>query len=408
MDRDASTYTQHLMALRRQIGLDWKNGQPRAEYAADNLTDLLEAVALPNMARRLARTVAQETPDGSPLSQQASQWWLNNLASDTQTDADAQCRELIAAHHLCEGKPSTQTLIANSLSDFFRQDLARLGEAGFRPVTFSLLHSRANVPVPVYRLALNAFVRGLPDAYARAPEITAHACASLSAELGREELQQQAVAMLSRLRRPALAALHLMARQHAQTGRLRDGIAQAYRQSLITEAANDPSAIWEELHYLKRKDQQGDPVVLAASQLPVSEVFTALLRREPHHAAAHAASDITNLQDTAERRHALIRYQQVAHDLSPVQALSYLGALHGRLAFEEDLLRPSRVGLIVRYQQLTSDEQATQKEQLCDQARGDSELRVALCNAERKEELPKIDKPLKKLLRRIGTWLAPE
>lgn len=371
MPHDAVTYTQHMQQLQKQVRLDWQHGEPRSDYARENIADLLEQAPTPEMARQLARAVSMHAPTNSSLELAATSWWLKNLGQPSTAPTE-QLRELLIGYEELKARPLAVTEVLAATRSFFHHDLSSVKDSAPIPLTLALLKGE-DVPVPIYAQALDTFTRLLPLTFAQAPATIAASCAELSAELGSTELQKIASEQLGELSSGSLKTLSKLALAYPGTEVLQQGIVREYRARLLADAYLNPAEAWENLLHQRRE--------LPSAILPVREVFTELARQQPAQAASEAALELADLPDSAQRHARLADYQQIAASLAAEPAVQFLAELHGRVAFEADLLRPSRAGLLAQFGRLGQQERQLLLEPLCSSARGDSLLRNAICNA---------------------------
>ncbi len=199
-------------------------------------------------------------------------------------------------------------------------------------------------------------------------------------------------ALLPRLESLNLLELSLLTTQlnpratHAPP--LRHAIKDRYLEQLRYICQLDPEVGAMTLRVLLERESKGQAIPVRAADIPVSVVFTPLAREQSFDAALDAAFLLKSLPETSERSRLLTDFQGMAGTLPHTPALTFLAVLHEHLCAEPDLIRASRRGLVQRFTQLTEQQRPPYLAALTEICRSDTLLRVALCNAERKNPPP--------------------
>ena len=400
----AEQATAYLQRLTTQIGRDYNQGQPTHGYAADTLTGLLDEFSPARFARTTClQVISHEQHEQrlhAPLAQTLNQWWLSSLAAERRANdtgipdfpasqiPDLHHSELTTALDIFGDQSPVSTPIIQALATLHDESITaslRTNEL-FSNLTLRAMEDE-DISPPVFRTLQHVLVQRMPDIAKSDPLTFARIMVPFAAQLGNDKLQHAVGQELHQV--TAAALIQLAPSVYAQPGTeiLKRALATHTRPGIITTAQQSPAQAWGMIDQQRHSHKENHHGALSADQLPLRDVALAHARQNVEAAAEMAALEIVRENAPEERRPLLAMFQSVADQLQPLRGVLYLAALHQHMAFEDDLIKPSRAVLVDHFNRLTFAEQIGALDAICDRAPGDDRLRVALCNSNRENKL---------------------
>lgn len=335
------------------------------EAGESRIAACLGEIRQPGLARQAILIELARTPTPSPLALQLARWWANNLQNDATCTGEARLQTIanIYGRHDVLDRRLLRCFRTEIQHDLQRDDLPLQETAAYR--WLNLPEERLH-PDLRYCLRDEIYTAKRIDA----PLMPAQDVIRLAAEtddprlhsLARPRIQGLPVSAYDRLYRelreePGYPTMHLQMRFH-------------YSLALSSMAERDPYGAWRMVLQLRRNSQRGEDGLLSADQLPVADVFTKLMHKDPREAAYFATQDILALPAAgqAQQLHAL---QVGTFSFGHREAhLLFLADLHMRLLPQPHLVHVSRSGLL-NYATMAPETLATLRPQLLETAQRD-------------------------------------